>query len=732
MHEHSPPCWLVLLALLSACPTTPPEEVCGDGVDNDGDGDLDCADVDCTWECAPPGDDDDAVDDDDSSVQPDDDDATPFPWPGVRLNEFMTDNRSTAQDASGTWADWVELYNPEGEAIALDGWLLSDAIGDPADGHPLDGLSIEADGFLLLWADGDTSEGPDHLGFRLASSGEELCLFAPDETVIDALVFGQQAGDVSTARGFDGGGDWGLVVGGTPGAANGGAGDDDDDDDDDRPGFDWPGPGPACELVQAGLASPWFTEGDAVGFSVDCSGELTSEQASIEPLLVPDEIAFDSSTLSVDWQTGPASGGRIDMVFEIGSDLGEVPHAGTVSVWVTDDPSAPDNVPVEPASYLEEWGLPVFHVLPEGELSQEYVDADLWYGGHHYESGIKIRGAASVGYPKNSFTLRFDGAELPVPQWGVTRDRMVLVTTFDDNSYVRQKLVFDQWAAMAEYWGGARLVPRSYFAVLYLDGAYHGLYMAVDHVDDEFVGQMGFDDSGNLYKSVNHDANFGPLMANGSDKTNLHAGWEKKEGEPEDDFSDLDALVAFTSAVEAEELIAGIDDWIDLQEFMDWFLLVHYSVSADSAGKNAYLYADPDGSGFRYVPWDFNHSWGQNWRTFRVASDSLPSYEWNNRVFWAIQQVDAAEAEMWERFSLMREDGPYSAIWIDAKLDEYYAQIQPSAERDWAMWSDAYYSYSWASTREAAGDWTDLEGEKDFLYNWLDERDALFWANHPD
>jgi hypothetical protein len=84
----------------------------------------------------------------------------------------------------------------------------------------------------------------------------------------------------------------------------------------------------------------------------------------------------------------------------------------------------------------------------------------------------------------------------------------VLTSTFDDNSYVRQKLSYDLWAALAASADRPRLAPRTFFAVVYLNAEYHGLYVAVDRIDDEFVEQMGLDGDGELFKAVEHTANW--------------------------------------------------------------------------------------------------------------------------------------------------------------------------------------------------------------------------------
>jgi hypothetical protein len=107
----------------------------------------------------------------------------------------------------------------------------------------------------------------------------------------------------------------------------------------------------------------------------------------------------------------------------------------------------------------------------------------------------KVRGATSAGYPKQSYTLKFDDEELGVEEWGhKTRGHIVLIITFDDASHLRQKLVYDLYRAMADHQGVQRLVPRTFFAVVY-----HGLYVGCDRIDDELARHSGFaDGEGNL------------------------------------------------------------------------------------------------------------------------------------------------------------------------------------------------------------------------------------------
>ena len=141
-------------------------------------------------------------------------------WSDVVINEFMTTNATGLQDSTGAYPDWIELFNPTAEDIDLEGWTLSDDIGE-RDRHTLSGLSIEAGGWLLLYADGDPEQGDEHLDFSLNADGEEIGLYSPDGGVVDELEFGSLPTDHSAARQTDGGSEWEITDTPTPGVSNG-------------------------------------------------------------------------------------------------------------------------------------------------------------------------------------------------------------------------------------------------------------------------------------------------------------------------------------------------------------------------------------------------------------------------------------------------------------------------------------------------------------------------------
>ena len=233
-----------------------------------------------------------------------------------------------------------------------------------------------------------------------------------------------------------------------------------------------------CEPI-ASVAEPHLVEGDLVEITFGCSsGEDRS--AFVATLVTEAEGAeLDPQTWAMSWHTGLADGGRWDFAVAVGpastTSSDQPPETAVATVWVADDFEHPDNVPVVPADYTEEWGLPVVHLRPLGALSEEHVQTTITFMGRTYDAEMKIRGAASVYYPKNSYTLRFGDEDLDADALGLgNADHLVLITPFDDNSYVRQKLAYDLWLAMAQYWGRERLTPRTSFVAVYFDREYWG------------------------------------------------------------------------------------------------------------------------------------------------------------------------------------------------------------------------------------------------------------------
>lgn len=145
-----------------------------------------------------------------------------FTPPMLYINEFMASN-STLEDPDepGTFPDWIEIYNAGETAVDLNGYYLSDDLGDLAQSPVNGSVVVPAGGFVLFYADATPAQGPQHTAFRLGAGGEDIALTAPDgTTIIDSYTFGPQTADISEGRLPDGTDNWFFFNPPTPGSTN--------------------------------------------------------------------------------------------------------------------------------------------------------------------------------------------------------------------------------------------------------------------------------------------------------------------------------------------------------------------------------------------------------------------------------------------------------------------------------------------------------------------------------
>lgn len=372
----------------------------------------------------------------------------------------------------------------------------------------------------------------------------------------------------------------------------------------------------------------------------------------------------------------------------------------------------------------EEDGLPVFHFflapsLPEGDGDHR---ARLMYRGRCYPVEMKVRGYTSLAFPKHSYTLSFPPDALfedPLLGDGFTgRRKLVLISPFNDNSYLRSRLAFALWNRMSP----DHLQVRTGSAVVYLKGEYWGLYTVADHIDREMLVAQGLDAAGELFKAVGPEANFSTHTVEGSLKPSLAAGYEKKEGAIESGpgaYASIHAFTEFVVQSDAERFRAARGAWMETRDYEDWWILATLIHANDSVAKNAYHYRAPGEAGaWRYIPWDLDASFGQEWNTWRNSPRVVSPFTERNLLF-ARMLADPTIAEpMRERYrTLLRSE--LSEEGVLGLVDQYARELAAAARRDEARWGQAYRGFWRWSSRT---DLTHHEEEVEYLRQWVQTR----------
>lgn len=251
------------------------------------------------------------------------------------------------------------------------------------------------------------------------------------------------------------------------------------------------------------------------------------------------------------------------------------------------------------------------------------VDADSFFYAQFYfknkyidetvdSVGFRLRGNTSRASQKKSFKVSFNEFFPGKEFFGV--DKLNLNGEHNDPSIIRSKLCWDLYKKMGVISSGAA------YAKVYINDKYYGLYISIEHVDDEFLNKNYTDDSGNLWKCLypadlnylGSDPNLYKELNNG---TGVQA-YELKTNEDENDYSQLARFIDIINNTPDNLFADSLESIIDVEEILKYFSTDILTGSWDdywSLMNNYYLYYEPAAAKFHLIPYDYDNSFGVDW-----------------------------------------------------------------------------------------------------------------------
>ena len=398
-----------------------------------------------------------------------------------------------------------------------------------------------------------------------------------------------------------------------------------------------------------------------------------------------------------------------------------------------------------PYEQQESRGLPIFYIDPKPVSKDYYSPVTVIYKGRKYEAEGRIRGGITAYSPKKSYSLRFFDNDLfqdsELGSTGFTdRKRVLLVADFDDNSHLRNRLAQKMWEVLQKDSGSNYYSPviQTDSAVVYTNGSYEGLYTVIDAVDEPFINRYGngiensivgdgtfvtengLEAGGSLFKGNSRQANFFV-------HSELYKGFDKKLGYPEigtegafDNLTDFILFINNSSEAELGDPSTGFSSIASVHSYYGWWFFTAFMSAGDSLNKNAYHYQEPKGLWY-YIPWDFNHSFGQNYNTKRIPNSfSSRTFVTANGIFSKL--VGHPDFNSMNTFYSAILADEWSTASINSYIDEIWNQIEGAAEDDWNKWGDKYKNFSRWKDRN---DWTTPQQEVEYIKYWIARQHAL-------
>ena len=234
---------------------------------------------------------------------------------------------------------------------------------------------------------------------------------------------------------------------------------------------------------------------------------------------------------------------------------------------------------------------------------------------------IHTRGGSSSSFPKIGYKMNLvdaDGEGVNMNLLNLRKDDdWVLIPMYSDESMIRDKLTYDLWseygAANNKY--GIHNGPQAEYIELFINDRYWGLYMLVvpidkkqqDLADDEILCKI----EDWIVPSVSSLKRAGKAAA--IDSITI----KKPDAPNQETWDTISEFVDLWFEMSREDFIKAAPEIIDIDNVIDYWILLNLTKGKDNAWKNMYLTwkFDNDGS-YKIIisPWDCDLSWGVMWK----------------------------------------------------------------------------------------------------------------------
>ncbi len=239
--------------------------------------------------------------------------------------------------------------------------------------------------------------------------------------------------------------------------------------------------------------------------------------------------------------------------------------------------------------------------------------------------GFRLRGNTSRYSGKKSFKVSFNTFFPGRKFHGL--EKMNINGEHNDPSVIRSKLCWDILRRLG--------VPasRANHVELYINGDYYGLYINVEHIDEEFVRLRFRNNDGNLYKCL-WPADLVYFSSDPEDykfENEDRRTYDLRTNTREDNYEDLYRLIRVLNVTSDAEFpceLEGVFNVDDYLKIMAFDVICGNWDDYSYLKNNYYLYRNTASGKFEFIPYDLDNTLGIDWIGRDWATRDI--YDWAN------------------------------------------------------------------------------------------------------
>jgi hypothetical protein len=373
--------------------------------------------------------------------------------------------------------------------------------------------------------------------------------------------------------------------------------------------------------------------------------------------------------------------------------------------------------------------------------------------------GIEIRGTYSASLPQKPYgfeTRDQTGANLDVSLLGMPAENdWILLSNYNDKTFMRNTLAFDLFHKMGHY------APRTQMVEVIVNNVYQGIYIltekikrdkgrvdiaklatkdvAGDDVTGGYIFKIDYYDASNSWRS-----NYTPIGYPTKSVNYVYADPDATELLTSQKSYLKDAVNSFESILHSNgfaDKTGGYPAWIDVNSFIDYFIVSEVSRNVDGFKKSCFFFKDKNSKGGKINAgpvWDFDWAWKNIWDCtfYQVTDGSGWSYKVNdcgniypNSNGWMVrllQDENFANA-LNKRYSELR-NSYLSFSHLQSYIDSVQRLASEAEVRHYTKWNILSSS---VGAPEVDGQPSTYAGQVSKFTNWIKTRLTWLDANMP-
>lgn len=307
--------------------------------------------------------------------------------------------------------------------------------------------------------------------------------------------------------------------------------------------------------------------------------------------------------------------------------------------------------------------------------------------------GFRLRGNTSREAAKKSFKVSFNTFHKGRKFFGV--EKLNLNGEHNDPSIIRSKLCFDL------FHDAGIVASQAAHARVYINDLYYGLYINIEHIDEEFLKNHLPNPSGNLWKCL-YPADLIYRGSQPDDYRNFWSGgrpvYELKTNKDAADFTRFTRFVSLLNLTPVAAFPDSLEKIADIENILSYFAMDVLLGSWDdyrALMNNYYLYDNPTTNKFMIIPYDYDNTFGIDW--FFVDWATANPYDWPRAVTGSRPLADrmlqnAQYRDLFTHFLRFYSQRALSLERWETRLQRMKNMITPFVEQD--TWRTLDYGFT--------------------------------------